>query len=155
MRTQITPKKYSKRGFSLIEIIIATGILVFALCAILAAYISCYVLSATSKNINIASNATLGLMEEIRDTPFTQISNTYNGLTFVLNDIPQSRGVVYVDSANPELLEVTVSVCWQERNNRIIGEDLNLDGVLNAGEDTNGNGIIDSPVELVTRIANK
>lgn len=148
-------KKKSKRGFSLIEIVVAVGILAFALCAILASYISFFVLSTTSKNINIASNAALSLMEEIRGTPFSQIFNTYNGLNFVLNDIPQSRGVVYVNTANPELLEVTISVCWRQQNNRIIGEDTNLNGVLNAGEDTNGNGIIDSPVELVTRIANK
>ncbi|MDD4899686.1 MAG: type II secretion system protein [Candidatus Omnitrophica bacterium] len=148
-------KKKHARGFSLVEIVVAVGILAFALCAILAAYVSFFVLSNTSKNINIASNAALSLMEEIRSTSFFQIYNTYNGLNFTLNDIPQSRGVVYVNNTNPELLEVTVSVCWRQQNNRVIGEDLNLNGVLNAGEDTNGNGIIDSPVELVTRIANK
>jgi len=63
-------------------------------------------------------------------------------------------GVVYVDDTNPELLEVTVSVCWQQVL-RVIGEDKNLNGVLDAGEDTNGNGKIDSSVQLVTRIVNK
>jgi prepilin-type N-terminal cleavage/methylation domain-containing protein len=147
-------KKRSDRGFTLIEIMLVAGILAFVLCAILAAYISCSVLVATSKNLNIATNAALGLMEEIRTSSFTRIYDEYNGLNFILNDIPSSRGVVYVDDTNPELLEVTISVCWRQ-GNRIIGEDVNLNGVLDAGEDANGNGIIDSSVQMVTQIANR
>jgi len=146
--------KNKVRGFTLVEALVAAGILVFAICAILVTYISCFILISTSKNVNIATNAAFGLIEEIRSTPFTQISNDYNGLNFTLNDIPQSMGVVYVDDTNPELLEVTVSVCWQQVL-RVIGEDKNLNGVLDAGEDTNGNGKIDSSVQLVTRIVNK
>ncbi|MDD5594722.1 MAG: prepilin-type N-terminal cleavage/methylation domain-containing protein [Candidatus Omnitrophica bacterium] len=155
MYTRKADKKRLERGFTLIEITIAAGILAFALCAIFAAYISFIVLSATSRNINIATNGALGVMEEIRSTPFSQIMGTYNGFNFILNDIPQSRGVVYVDNTDPDLLQVTISVCWRQQDNRVIGEDLNLNGVLDPGEDTNGNGIIDSPVELVTRIANR
>lgn len=155
MKKFIPHKKRFQRGFTLIEITIAAGILAFALCAIFAAYISFYVLSTTSRNINIATNGAIGIAEEIRSTPFSQIMSTYNGLNFVLNDIPQSRGVVYVDNTDADLLQVTISVCWRQQDNRLIGEDLNLNGVLDPGEDANLNGIIDSPVELVTRIANK
>jgi prepilin-type N-terminal cleavage/methylation domain-containing protein len=154
---QIAIKVYKKRsnnGFTLIEIMLAVGILAFALSAILAAFISCSVLVTTSKNVNIATNAALGLMEEIRTSSFARIYGDYNGLNFILNDIPSSRGVVYVDDTNPELLEVTISVCWRQ-GNRIIGEDANLNGVLDSGEDANGNGIIDSTVQVVTQIANR
>jgi hypothetical protein len=130
------------------------GILVFAICGMLSPYISCAVLVATSKNVNIATNAALGLAEEIRSSSFMNIIDDYNGLIFIVNDIPQSRGVVYVNDDNPELLNVTISVCWRQ-GNRIIGEDLNLNGSLDTGEDINGNGIIDSPVQLNTLIANR
>jgi len=50
-------KKSAHRGFTLIEVILAIAILGFVLCGILAAYISCAVLVATSKNVNIATNA--------------------------------------------------------------------------------------------------
>jgi len=65
-------------------------------------------------------------------------------------------GVVYVDdTANSELLDVTVSVCWRQ-GNKVIGEDTNLNGVLDVGEDTIiANNIIDSTVELVTQVANR
>ncbi len=117
-------------------------------------YIACFVLIDTVKNVNIATTAAQGVIEEMRSTPFTQIYDNYNGLVFTLNDIPQSRGIVYVNDTNPELLEATVSICWKHRN-RVIGEDSDLDGVLDFGEDTNSNGIIDSPVTLTTKIANR
>ncbi|MCK9573232.1 MAG: hypothetical protein M0R20_02370 [Candidatus Omnitrophica bacterium] len=142
------------KSFSLAEVLIAIVILIVAVSTILMTYLACFVLIDTVKNVNIATNAAQGLIEEIRSTPFPQIVDDYNGLTFVLNDIPESMGIVFVDDTNPELLEVTVSVCWKHRN-RIIGEDQDLDGVLDAGEDANGNGIIDSPAQLTTRIANR
>lgn len=147
-------KKFSSKGFTLVEITLVVAIVAFVLCGILATYISCFVLAATSKNIGIATNAALGLVEEIRNAPFSQIITDYDGLNFIVNDIPASRGVVYVSDDNPELLRVTVSVCWRQ-GQRIIGEDTNLDGVLNAGEDANGNGLIDSTVQIVTLVANK
>lgn len=142
------------KSFTLVEMLIAFAILIVAISSILITYLACFVLVDTVRDINIAIGAAQGLVEEIRSTPFTDIVTEYNGLNFTVNDIPSSRGVVYVDDANPELLEVTVSVCWRHRN-RIIGEDSNLNGVLDTGEDVNGNGIIDSPVELTTRIANR
>ena len=33
-----------------------------------------------------------------------------------------------------------------------MGEDTNINGALNAGEDANGNGVLDSPVEMTTYI---
>ena len=144
------------RGFTFIEILLASGILAFSVCGILFAYVSCAALVNLSKNMNTATNAAIGMMEEVRGSPFTQIVDTYNGLNFILNDTPPipSMGTVTIDDTNPEFLEVTISVSWQQ-GNRIIGEDANLNGILDAGEDTDGNGILNSPAEVVTRIANR
>ena len=144
----------SRHGFTLIEIIFTIGILAFTICGLLVSYTSAMVLTATSKNVNIATNAAMGLLEQIRTDSFSQIVNDYDGLVFSVNAIPSSTGVVVIDNTNPELLQVTISVCWRQ-GNRVIGEDTNLNGVLDVGEDTNGNGIIDSPVQLVTQIANR
>jgi len=144
----------SKKGFTLPEILLAAVIASFALCGILLTYITCLDTVKLSKNVSIATSAAQGLIEDIRSTPFPQIITNYDQLIFTVNNIPSSRGIVYVDDTNPELLLVTVSVCWKQ-GNRIIGEDTNLNGALDAGEDTNGNGIIDSTVELVTQVANR
>ena len=147
-------KKLSRRSFTLVEVLLAAAILASAISAILMTYYSCFVLISTSKNINITTNAAMGLAEEIRSSAFNRIVDDYDGLNFIVNDIPQSRGVVYVDDSNPELLQVTISVCWRQ-GNRVIGEDTNLNGQLDAGEVDNGNHIIDSPVQIVTIIANR
>lgn len=147
-----------KRGFSLVEVIVAIGIMAFALVGILGTYITCLTLISTSKNVNAATNAAQGIIEEIRSTPFTQIMSNYNGMIFTVNDIPSSVGVVYINNstapANANLILATVSVCWRQ-GNRVIGEDANLNGVLNGGEDLNGNGIIDSTVQLKTMVVRR
>jgi len=134
----------------------ATAILAFTLVGILSTYVTCLVLITTSQNVNAATNAAQGIIEEIRSTPFTQAVANYNGMVFTVNDVPSSVGVVYVDdSTNAEFLDVAVSVCWRQ-GNRVIGEDANLNGTLDAGEDTMiANGIIDSTVQLKTQVANK
>jgi len=142
------------RGFTFIEVLLASGILGFSICGILAAYGSCSVLIGISKNVNTATNAAMAMMEEIRASPFTDIADDYNGLNFVVNNIPSSMGTVFIDDTNPDFLEATVSVSWRQ-GNRIIGEDVNLNGVLDAGENVDGNGILNSPAEVVTRIANR
>jgi len=144
----------SKKGFALPEILLAVLIAAFALCGILLTYIACMDMVKVSKNVSIATSAAQGLIEEIRNTPFPQIVTNYDHLGFIVNGLPANRGIVYVDDTNPELLLVTVSVCWQQ-GNKVIGEDKNLNGILDPGEDTNGNGIIDSTVELVTQVANR
>jgi type II secretory pathway pseudopilin PulG len=143
-----------KKGFVLPEVILATAIAAFVICGLLFTYVAGMDLIRTSKNASIATSAAQGLIEEIRNTPFPDIVTNYNLLKFSVNGITSSSGVVYVDDTDPEFLLVTVSVCWRQ-GNRIIGEDLNLNGELEAGEDTNGNGIIDSTVELVTQVANR
>jgi len=162
----------SQRSFTLVEVLIATVIVVIALCGIMATYVSCFELLYVSKNVSIATNAAQGLMEEIRGhrnpcssstIPFTQIANDYNcsdsetgynDLNFIVNNMPTSRGVVSIDDTDPELLRITISVCWKQ-NNRLFGEDKNLNGVLDAGEDANGNSIIDSPVQLIALVVNR
>jgi len=144
----------TEKGFALPEMLLAALIASFALCGILLTYIACMDSIKISKNASIATSAAQGLIEEIRSTPFPQIVTNYDRLGFTVNGIANNRGIVYVDDSNPELLLITVSVCWQQ-GNKIIGEDLNLNGALDAGEDSNGNNIIDSTVKLVTQVANR
>lgn len=149
--------KLSDRGFTLIEVMLAAGILVIVLSGILATYISCFELISTSQNLTLAVNAAQRRIEEMRDYSFSQIYADYNNQIFTVGEITigNSQGVIYVDNSNPDLLEITVSVCWRQRGGRIIGEDLDLDGILDAGEDANVNGIIDSPAQLVTLISER
>ena len=51
-----------------------------------------------------------------------------------------------------DLKYVRLVASWQQMSGRMVGEDVNLDGVLQASEDVNGNTWMDSPAELVVLI---
>lgn len=146
-------KEKSHKGLTLIEVALGAVILVMVLVSIISVYITCLELVTTSRNMTFAVNAAQAKMEEIRDHNFYKIYADYNNQTFTITEMPAgtSKGVIYVDKSNPDLLKITISVCWRDRR-RTIGEDLNFNGVLNTGEDRNGNGIIDSTVQVVSLI---
>ncbi len=55
-----------------------------------------------------------------------------------------------------QIKEARVIVCWRQHLGNIIGEDNNLNGVLDAGEDTGGRvGKLDSPCELISAFAKR
>jgi len=162
-----------KKGFVLLEVMLATAIAAFAVCGILLTYITGMDLIRISKNASIATSAAQGVLERIRNTPFPVIPGmifVVNGTNYPpivvnsnltrwnfplpVNNLPTNRCAVYVNNTDPEFLLITISVCWRQ-GNRVIGEDINLNGALDAGEDTNGNLIIDSTVELITQMVNR
>lgn len=144
-----------KKGFVFVEVLLGTAILAFVLCGILATYINCFDLISTSRNSTAAINSAQSVIEEIRDSSFSSIFNDYNNRTFTVTEIPASRGVIYVNTTNPDLLRITISVCWRQQGNRVFGEDLDLDGVIDAGEDRNANNMLDSPVQIIALIASR
>lgn len=150
--------KTKKSGFTLVEVLVTTAILAVAICGVLLVYTSCSTLIVTSRDSNIAMSAAMQIMEDIKADPFDQIAGDYNGMKFTVAGLPanKSEGFVYVNNTagSSEFLTVTVSVCWKQ-GNRVIGEDTNWNWHLDAGEDKDGDGMIDSPVELVTRIVNR
>ena len=124
-------------------------ILIFA--GLMSSYVRYMELDDFSKNSTLATEAVKNQMELIKNTPFPQIIAEHNNTNFAAAGI-NGQGAVNVNNANPRLLTITISFSWRQYNGRIIGEDTNVNGVLNAGEDLNANGILDSPVQLRTTI---
>ena len=154
----------SKQGYTLIEVLVAAVVVVIALVAVVRLYVFCSFLSEMTGNMTRATSAAQSKMEEIRNYTYTSIASDYAsggavGNTFNVTNskgTKMGKGVVYIDSSTSSLLEVKVVVCWQDdKNDRIIGEDTDLDGVLDAGEDLNSNSKIDSIVTLISKIAQK
>ncbi len=137
------------KGFALVEVMIAAVIMVLAFVGILVTYMKCMELNEMSRNKSNATRFCKTRMEVINMAAFSALVTTYNRLAF-FPVAGSSAGVSYVTLINPSLAQITVSYCWRQKNGLIIGEDRDFDGVLDPGEDTNGNGIIDSPVQLVT-----
>lgn len=146
--------KYRKRtsaGLTLVEVMIASAILVFCLSAVLACYVNVFILGDLSRDFTKAVNVVSAKMEEIKKTNFAGVVNS----TFVLDGFTAatSRGVIQIRNITgyTNLKEVRIVACFMSRN-RVIGEDADFNGVLAGSEDINGNSRLDSPVELITLI---
>ncbi len=141
------------RGFTLVELLVASSILTVVIIGLLISYLRCLELAELSRNVSIATDISRSRMEEIKNTEFAQIEATYSGVTFTSASLT-GMGVSYVTAVNADLLQVTVSFCWQQKNGLIVGEDKNLNGAIDGGEDVNNNGMLDSVVQLVNYIYN-
>ena len=146
--------KNSDRGFTLPELMVAAMVTVIAFMGILFTFVRFLELDDLSRNTSLALQASQNKIEAVKNTQFDQIVATYNNQTFTASGI-NGKGVVTINSADPKLMLITVTFCWKQSNNRLMGEDKNLNGVLNTGEDTNGNGTLDSPVQLIAYIYNE
>ncbi|MBF0387501.1 MAG: prepilin-type N-terminal cleavage/methylation domain-containing protein [Candidatus Omnitrophica bacterium] len=141
----------SRSGMTLVEVLVAVSVVLIAVIGILYSYAKAIELNAIGQGSVIATQAVKNKIEQIKGTAFSTIFTTYNNTTFTAVGL-NGRGLVTVDRSNSRLLEVKVIFCWRLGSGRIIGEDRDLDGVLDAGEDANGNGQLDAYVQIVTRI---
>ena len=120
-------KYKNNKGLTLVEILIATGVIVFTSVVLLQLYLSCLNLSEMNNNSSSATAHLTIMLEAIRCTPFSQIlvdfpngdvdgpaGNNYATLVggYVL---PQEQIVVtYVDTA-ADPLEIIVRISWQDK----------------------------------------
>ena len=154
-------KNLGEEGFSLAELLVTCGILVTVIVILLQLFVYNSILAELSGNMGYAMSEAQAKMEEIKNSDFSLITTNYAsggtpGNTFNLSQ-GQGKGVIYIDSSNANLLEVSVVVCWKNKDGRVIGEDTNLNGVLDAGEDLSSpvNNKLDSKATLVLKIAKR
>ena len=138
---------HARKGLTLPELLITTIILLPLFVGTILSFIKSMELSEMARHSSMAVLACKNKMAAIEDTAFTLVPGNFNNTTFTAPDL-NGIGVVYVDSSNPDLIEVTASFSWRERTGRVIGEDLDLDGQIDTGEDSNSNGRLDSMVQL-------
>jgi Tfp pilus assembly protein PilE len=148
------------RGLTLIEILIATVVLVVALLSTLGLLSHSLSLPEGNRDSTIALHEAEAMMEHICADDYLTIRATYATVAqtpFAIANLT-GMGTVYANElsgATNGLMRVKVVVCYQHKN-RIIGEDADFDGILDAGEDTIlANGELDSPCQLETVIVNR
>jgi prepilin-type N-terminal cleavage/methylation domain-containing protein len=151
-------RKRKQQGFTLIELLVVVGILAVVILGLIQTFLLGSVLADLSNRKTIAVGEARDKLEEILNHTFASIATDYGaggtpGNTFATSQIT-GRGVVTVTAVTASLLQVDVVVCFRYRDGRIFGEDLDLDGTLDAGEDVNGNGVIDSDIRVSTYIRN-
>jgi len=149
--------RYKKRGFTLLELMIACAIIIVGLTGVLATYVTCSDLVETTRNANLALNAEQEILEQVRRvTPLSLVSSNYNGYTFNVSNMAagNSLGLVTINNSNSSFLRVDVGVCWRQKGGRVLGE-CSFSGSTLTFNDTNGNGVLDSPVHIATYMAQR
>lgn len=130
-------------------------ILIIILVGLMYTYIVCFKLNNSSRNFTLVNSALQAELESIKETGFDNLSSL-DGDKFTLDGFSGSDAVGFIDvydSVYSDLKYVRIAICWREGNNRVIGEDTNLDGVLSQAEDLDADGLVDSPAELATLIS--
>ena len=121
-----------RRGFTLSELLLAAVILVVALCALLAEFLACTFLNESSRNLTRATNHAQHVMEEIKDTNFSQVKSKIDsgdwdwdseevelqGLNTLTNESIDTQ------ANGTDLLDIAVTVSWQDRGGRDRGISL-------------------------------
>ena len=146
--------KSLNKGFTLIEVLFSAGILAFVLCGLLLVYVNLFLLNDASRKTTLAVNAGQAKLEELKNSTFDSLaSGIFNVDGFNTTD---AKGIIEVSdiAAYADLKKVRIIISFRLKGNKIVGEDKNFNGVLDAGEDTMiSNNRLDSPVEIITLIS--
>jgi prepilin-type N-terminal cleavage/methylation domain-containing protein len=156
MRRSVRIKR--QQGFTLIELLVVVGILAVVILGLIQTFLLGSILADLSHRKTIAVGEAQDKLEEILNHSFSTIVTDYAsggtpGNTFSLSQVT-GAGRVAITTVSASLLQADIVVSFQYKGGRIYGEDLDLDGTLDAGEDANGNGVLDSGIKFSTYIRN-
>ena len=104
-------------GLTLIEIALAIIILTVGILSIFSVIIPSMYLDQSSREFDIAKAAAADKLEEIRAYDFDSVYTTYNNSYFSVQELGVPSGItntgyVNINNANPDLLDITVTVTW-------------------------------------------
>ncbi|MFH1777908.1 MAG: prepilin-type N-terminal cleavage/methylation domain-containing protein [Candidatus Omnitrophota bacterium] len=110
----------SQTGFTLLEVMIASAILVIAIISILGVFYSGLGLNESSKNYITALNDARTALERIRDIqPFTNVNVTTvypdNSVLPGFLNLDNEQVIVSYANTTADPLTITITVNWQER----------------------------------------
>lgn len=144
-----------KVSVTLVEVLLSAIIFLIAITGVVGIFYGMFVFTDVLRMSTKAIVAINSKMEEIRKSGFDNL-DSYNGEVFELTGFSpgESKGRVEVRdiSGYTDFKEVRIVASFKCRG-RVIGEDKNLNGVLDAGEDSTVYGEadrLDSPVEIIT-----
>lgn len=140
---------------------LTAAILAIAIIGVFSIYASSIALTDMAGAMTQVTNVARYKMEALYAQNFDTLNN-FDGQTFDLSEfspeslaVKEARGVYKVDNYGNNLKKVTISISYRTKGDRAIGEDVNLSGTLDAGEDANADARLSSPIDITTIIARK
>jgi prepilin-type N-terminal cleavage/methylation domain-containing protein len=106
-------RKLSKKGFSLIELMVAIAILAMAIFGIFHAYSVGFMGMADARDRTVATNYAREAMEDVKNMDFEKITTTTKS---VINANKKYRIDVNVSMESTNLKKVSTMVSWEDRN---------------------------------------
>ncbi|GEM_PF-4091249 len=148
--------KYARKnnGFTFLELLISSGILVVALSGIVSAYISSSELAERTKNSNLVLGA---IQEELEALRKVTLSNSPTVYYFNISDntsgFLKNIGRITITPINSNFSRVDADICWKQRS-RIIGPCSENNGILEFNA-PNVNGDSNAAVQVTTFMAQR
>ncbi|TRZ96159.1 type II secretion system protein [bacterium] len=104
----------NKKGFTLLELMVSTAILLVALVGLLSTFVYSLLINETSHNFVVAANDAQYVLEQIESLPTFDLIDTYSPPQFdnLENETVANPIVTLIRSG---LKEVTVNVSWTEK----------------------------------------
>jgi type II secretory pathway pseudopilin PulG len=110
----------NEKGFTIAEVVVSIGILMVGAVGTIAIIQSSFGGAATSRHIMVATNLARGKIEEIRSTPFANITTTHpanNASPITLSSLPNGQWYrTYPAGTSVDPLKIKVVVSWVEGN---------------------------------------
>ncbi|MFA5100754.1 MAG: prepilin-type N-terminal cleavage/methylation domain-containing protein [Candidatus Omnitrophota bacterium] len=153
--------KKRQSGLTLIEVLVSVAIMATCISGMLLTYINLFTITDLMRDFTLAMNAASQKVEEIKCNPYDSIL-AFNNSTFTVAGFPDASDAIgrieVSNTTNAYLRKVRVVVSFRTRG-RVIGEDANLNGLLDSGENTvsyaeTAGPRLDSPIEIVTYVGN-
>ncbi len=133
-------RRHRTAGVTIVELVVAIGVLAVALLALLSVISSAGQLQQTTREKALAYNAARRKIEEMRNRPLDQIYRAFNGTT--ADDIPgvSCPGSTFaVDGLNADGLGPVGTIVFPENSSGLLDERI-ADPTLGMPKDLNGDG---------------
>jgi len=125
---------------------------VTAACGIVSIFLACATLTDSAGDITQMANLARGEYENnVKRANFDTLAN----YSLLPPNVPNNSSLACYVQNHPtitDVREVILVPSFRGKSNRVVGEDQNLNGVLDGGEDTDGNGRLSSIYEIVTYV---
>lgn len=106
--------KLLDKGLTLLELMIASGILLIAICGLLFTFITCMLLTESNRQLIIATNDAQYVLEQVKEQAYNNISNFIGNPANFSNLKNLNNETVTFPNTNigPKSAGVTVNVSW-------------------------------------------